>query len=142
MPAFRPAGKLAWKDLNAQRGRSALLVVSLAVSVSGVSGVRGAVSAGLEALHQGSRAPLGGDVCVDTGDVITEEQYAGLDALRKDGIEWTLATVILTMASSSESPDPAFVSVKAVDPDKYPFYGAAQLVQPPSAFRFGAKFTF
>jgi putative ABC transport system permease protein len=125
--ALRPAAKLAWKDLNAGRGRSMLLILALAISISGISGVRGAVSAGLEALQQGSRAPLGGDVCVDTGDVITEEQYAGLEDLHKDGIEWTLATVILTMASSSESPDPAFVSVKAVDPDKYPFYGGANM---------------
>jgi putative ABC transport system permease protein len=124
---MRPIVKLAWKDLRARPGTSALLILALAVSISGVSGVRGAVSAGLDALHQGSRAPLGGDVCVDTGDVITEEQYAGLDDLHKDGIEWTLATVILTMASSTESPDPAFVSVKAVDPEKYPFYGGENM---------------
>jgi putative ABC transport system permease protein len=124
---IRLAGKLAWKDLSARRGRSALLLLALAVSISGVSGVRGAVSVGLEALHRGSRAPLGGDVCVDTGEVITEEQYAGLDDLRKDGIQWTLVTLMLTMASSSESPDAAFVSVKAVDPDVYPFYGDARM---------------
>jgi hypothetical protein len=32
--------------------------------------------------------------------------------------------------------------VTGVAPVLNPFYGAAVLVQPPSAFRFGAKFTF
>ncbi len=122
------AGKLAWKDLRARRGRSLLVVIALALSISGISGVRGAVSVALDALHQGSRASLAGDLSIDTGDVITEEQYAALDALRKDGIEWTLVTLILTMASSNESPDAVFVAVKAVDPEVYPLYGGSNLV--------------
>jgi putative ABC transport system permease protein len=121
------AGKLAWRDLRARRGRSALVVIALALSISGISGVRGAVSVALDALHQGSRASLAGDLSIDTGDAISEKQYAALDALRKDGIEWTLVTLILTMAWSDESPDSVFVAVKVVDPEMYPLYGGAKL---------------
>ena len=121
------AGKLAWKELRARRGRSALVVIALALSISGISGVRGAVSVALDALHQGSRASLAGDLSIDTGDAISEKQYAALDELRKDGIEWTLVTLILTMAWSDESPDSVFVAVKAVDPQMYPLYGGAKL---------------
>jgi putative ABC transport system permease protein len=121
------AGKLAWRDLRARRGRSALVVIALALSISGISGVRGAVSVALNALHQGSRASLAGDLSVDTGDSISEKQYAALDALRKEGIEWTIITITLTMASSNESPDATFVALKAVDPEVYPFYGGANL---------------
>jgi putative ABC transport system permease protein len=121
------AGKLAWKDLRARRGRSALVVVALALSISGISGVRGAVNGALNALHQDSRASLAGDLSIDTGDSITAKLYAGLDALHQDGIEWTLVTLILTMASSDESPDAVFVAVKAVNPDLYPLYGGAHL---------------
>jgi putative ABC transport system permease protein len=120
-------GKLAWKDLSARPARSALLVASLAVSIAGIGGVRGAVNSVLDALHEGSRASLGGDVSVETGDVIGEEQFEALDGLRKDGCDWTLVTMILTMASSNQSPDPALATVKVVDPDKYPFYGASSL---------------
>src|ERR1035437_932835 len=35
-----------------------------------------------------------------------------------------------TMAASDQSPDPAFVSVKAVDPAEYPFYGRLALSPP------------
>ena len=78
--------KLAWKDLRARRGRSALIVIALALSISGISGVRGAVSVALNALHQGSRASLAGDLSIDTGDAITEKQYAALGALRQPQI--------------------------------------------------------
>jgi len=121
------AGKLAWRDLRARRGRSALVVIALALSISGISGVRGAVNVALNALRQGSRASLAGDLSIDTGDAITPKQYAGLDALRKQGIDWTVITITLTMAASNESPDAVFVALKAVDPEVYPFYGGANL---------------
>ena len=60
------------------RGRSALVVIALALSICGISGVRGAVSVALDALHQGSRASLAGDLSIDTGDAISEKQYAAL----------------------------------------------------------------
>ena len=120
------AAKLAWRDLRARRGRSALVVIALALSISGISGVRGAVGVALNALHQGSRTSLAGDLSVDTGDAISEKQYDALDGLRKEGIEWTVVTITLTMASSSESPDATFVALKAVDPEVYPFYGGAK----------------
>src|SRR5580704_11514194 len=81
---FRLAARLASKDLRARRGRSALVVIALALSIAGISGVRGAVSAALRALEQGSRAPLAGDLSIDTGDGLTGKQYAALDELKKD----------------------------------------------------------
>jgi putative ABC transport system permease protein len=122
------AGKLAWKDFRAQRGRSAILVISLALSISGISGVRGAANAALEALHRGSRASLAGDVCAETSAELSDEQVAALNAMRKEGIQWTLVSVILTMASSDQSPDPVFVAVKAIDPQEYPLYGGLKMV--------------
>ncbi|HTB15103.1 MAG TPA: FtsX-like permease family protein [Bryobacteraceae bacterium] len=124
---FRHAVRLAWKNLRTRPARSALVVVALALSISGVSGVRGAVRVALDALHQGSRTPLAGDLSIDTGDAVSAKQYAALDALRQEGIEWTLVTLALTMAASSESPDAVFVAVKAVDPAVYPFYGGEKL---------------
>ena len=123
----RLSGKLAWKDLSARPARSALLVAALAVSIAGIGGLRGAVNSVLDALHQGSRASLGGDVSIETGDAIGEEQFEALDGLRKDGCDWTLVTMILTMASSNQNPDAALATVKVVDPNKYPFYGGSNL---------------
>lgn len=120
---FRRAAKLAWKNLQARKGKSAVLALALALSVSGVSGVRGAADAVLGALHQGSRASLGGDFCADTAEPLSDLQLTELEAMRRTGVDFTIVTMILTMVSSTQSPDPVFATVKAVDPQMYPLYG-------------------
>ena len=124
---IRIGWKLAWKDTRARLWRSAALVIALAMSIAGLSGVRGATHIASEALHSGSRATLGGDVCVDTSEFLTERQIRGLNALRAKGVQWTLVTMLLTMASSEEAADPTFAAVKVVDPVLYPFYGRKNL---------------
>jgi putative ABC transport system permease protein len=124
---LRIGWKLAWKDTRARFWRTAALVIALALSIAGLSGVRGATKIASEALHSGSRATLGGDVCVDTNEFLTQRQIKGLDALRAKGVEWTLVTIFLTMASSEEAADPTFAAVKVVDPALYPFYGRKNL---------------
>ena len=56
----------------------------------------------------------------------TEQQNAALDALH--GVERTMITETFSMASST-APDvtPLLVSIKAVDPSKYPYYGEVKL---------------
>lgn len=124
---LRMAWKLAWKDTRSRLWGSVALVIALALSIAGISGVRGATDIASEALHSGSRATLAGDVCVDTNEFLSERQINGLDALRAKGIEWTLVTIFLTMASSAEAADPTFAAVKVVDPALYPFYGRKNL---------------
>jgi putative ABC transport system permease protein len=124
---LRIGWKLAWKDTRARFWRSAALVIALALSIAGISGVRGATNIASAALHSGSRASLAGDVCVDTNEFLTQRQIRGLDALRAKGVEWTQVTILLTMASSEEAADPTFAAVKVVDPALYPFYGRKNL---------------
>src|SRR5690606_3984561 len=54
------------------------------------------------------------------------EQYAQLDAI--PGVEWTSITETVSMAGSSV-PDapPVLISIKAVDPAQYPYYGQVKL---------------
>jgi putative ABC transport system permease protein len=124
---LRIGWKLAWKDTRARFWRSAALVIALALSIAGLGGVRGATNIASEALHSGSRATLGGDVCVDTNEFLTERQIRGLNALRAKRVEWTMVTIFLTMVSSEEAADPTFAAVKVVDPALYPFYGRKNL---------------
>src|SRR5258708_20554786 len=64
------------------------------------------------------------------------EQVAELDALAARGVDRTLITETISMASSamvpidSEAATPALVSIKAVDPSKYPYYGEVKLDPP------------
>jgi putative ABC transport system permease protein len=124
---IRIGWKLAWQDTRARFWRSAALTIALALSIAGIGGVRGATNIATEALHSGSRATLAGDISVETSQFLTQRQMDGLNALRAKGIEWTLVTIFLTMASSEEAADPTFAAVKVVDPALYPFYGRKNL---------------
>ncbi len=57
----------------------------------------------------------------------TPEQQKGLDEIAASGVEITPVTELLSMASSPKTLDPLLVSMKAVDPAKYPFYGDVEL---------------
>ncbi len=47
--------------------------------------------------------------------------------LRTTGVQTTTVVEMISMASSPTSPDPLLVSIKAVDPALYPFYGSVDL---------------
>jgi putative ABC transport system permease protein len=57
----------------------------------------------------------------------TPEQQKGLDAIESEGVEITPVTELLSMASSAKTLDPLLVSLKAVNPRRYPFYGEVEL---------------
>src|SRR5258708_18964325 len=63
----------------------------------------------------------------------TPEQQKGLNEIAASGVEITPVTELLSMASSPKTFDPLLVSLKAVDPAKYPFYGSVELA-PASQF--------
>jgi putative ABC transport system permease protein len=64
----------------------------------------------------------------------TPEEQKGLDAIAAESVEMTPVTEMLSMASSARTLDPLLVSLKAVDPTLYPFYGEVQL-QPVGSLR-------
>jgi putative ABC transport system permease protein len=108
------------------RARRTLLVVAMAVSVACISGVRGAANVARSALVRESRAWLGGDLAVTTGESLDQQQIDDLSGIGP-GVEWTAVTTTLTMGASDQSPDASLMAVKAVDPAYYPFYGALVL---------------
>jgi putative ABC transport system permease protein len=64
----------------------------------------------------------------------TPEQQRGLDQIAAEGVQITPVTELLSMASSPRDLDPLLVSLKAVDPAKYPFYGQVDL-QPAASLK-------
>jgi putative ABC transport system permease protein len=102
----------------------------MAASIASVSGVYGAVATARQWLGRDSRLWLAGDVAADTTEPVSDPQMAALDEMRRGGIEWTMITWTLTMAASDQSPDSVLISVKAIDPAVYPFYGETSLNPP------------
>jgi putative ABC transport system permease protein len=103
----------------------------MAIAVASIAGVHSAANAARDALDGDSRAWLAGDIGVDTIEPVDRDQ---IDQLNRIGAPWSLVTLASTMASSDQSPDPGFISVKAVDTSLYPFYGTLVL-NPPRSLR-------
>jgi putative ABC transport system permease protein len=129
--SFRPAVfKLAWRNLLSSQVPCALILAAMTLGVAGISGVGGASRTARAALGNDSRQWLGADLSINTKDWITEQQTAELERWRRTGGQWTVVTSTLSMAESDEAPDAALISVKAVSPSEYPFYGQIRLDPP------------
>ena len=103
------------------------MILSVAIGVAALTGVRGFSSAFRVTLLLRARSIMAGDIAARTNMPPTPDEQAGLDKLRADGNDETPVTEMLSMASASTSMDPLLVSVKAVEPGKYPFYGSVVL---------------
>jgi putative ABC transport system permease protein len=73
---------------------------------------------------------MAGDMTLRLFALPSPEQDAVLRSLDSRGVRRTLITETVTMASTGASADPVLVSLKAVDPSAYPFYGAVELDPP------------
>ena len=133
--SWKRAGAIAWRDLKSAPGKFAFVVLSVAVGVAALVGVRGLSDSFRTSLSTEARSLMAGDFsarlvrppteaeCVRISDLVKQSGNAdGTDRLRTT---WVTETV--SMASVPPDPVPLLVSLKAVDPSEYPYYGAAQL---------------
>ena len=74
-----------------------------------------------------ARTLMAADMSVRIFGMPTPEQTAALAGLEKRGVRQTWITETFTMASSGAVREPLLVSLKAVDPKVYPFYGTVRL---------------
>src|SRR5947209_5510112 len=120
------AAKIASREVRASKGKFLFVLLSVAIGVAALTGVRGFSSSFRKTLLVRARSILAADLAARMFQQPTPEEQKGLDAVRAAGIEQTTVTEMLSMASSPKSPDPLLVSVKAVDPAVYPYYGAVE----------------
>jgi len=126
--------RIAWRELRAARTRFLFVILSVAVGVGSLTGVRGFSHSFRGMLLREARTLMAADLTARIFALPTPEQAATLSALEHRGVERTWITETVTMASSAATPDPLLISVKAVDPRVYPFYGTVTL-DPPRALR-------
>jgi putative ABC transport system permease protein len=126
--SYGTAARIAVRELRSSRGKFAFVVLSVAIGVAALTGVRGFSSAFRAELLLRARSILAADIAAKTTTPLTPEQQAGLEKLRSAGDDETQVTELLSMASAAGSLDPMLVSVKAVEPGKWPFYGTVVLV--------------
>jgi putative ABC transport system permease protein len=129
--SWKTALKIAWRESRSSSFKFLFVILAVAVGVGSLTGVRGFSRAFHDMLLSQARTLMAADLSLRVFELPTPQQTAEMDALTKRGVERTWITETVTMASAGVDKPPMLVSVKAVDPKRYPFYGEIRL-SPPS----------
>ena len=138
--SYRTAGRIAWRETRSSTTKFLFVVLAVAAGVGALSGVQGFSASFRGTLLDESRTVMAADLTARQFTPASEQEAAALDALARRGVEHTLITETISMVSSaqavpnSDAATPVLVSIKAVDPSKYPYYGAVTL-DPPMALK-------
>ncbi len=125
---WRRAAAIGWRDLKSARGKFLFVILSVAVGVAALVGVRGFSESFRRMLTVEARSLMGGDLSARIFRQPTaaeQQKIAALDARLGARSTWAVETI--SMASAPPDPVPLLVTLKAVDPAQYPYYGTAEL---------------
>jgi putative ABC transport system permease protein len=124
---WRRAAVIAGRDLRSAPSKFVFVVLSVAVGVAALVGVRGFSESFRATLTREARALMAGDLSARANQQPTADEGKKIDSLKAQGIRATWVTETISMASAPPDPVPILVSLKAVDPAEYPYYGKAEL---------------
>jgi putative ABC transport system permease protein len=124
---YRSAAKIAAREMHSSRGKFFFVMLSVAIGVAALTGVRGFSSSFRGALLNRARSIMAADLSARMFQQPTPEEQKGLNEIAADGVEITPVTELLSMASAAKTLDPLLISLKAVDASMYPFYGDVEL---------------
>jgi putative ABC transport system permease protein len=126
--SWNRAAAIAWRDLKSAPGKFAFVVLSVAVGVAALVGVRGFSESFRKTLTGEAQSLMAGDLSGRIFRQPTADELRKLDAIDKQiGAQSTFVVETVSMASVPPEPVPLLVTLKAVDPAAYPYYGEAQL---------------
>ncbi|HSW50510.1 MAG TPA: hypothetical protein VLH09_10060, partial [Bryobacteraceae bacterium] len=127
---WRTALKIAWRESRASPAKFAFVALAVAVGVASLTGVRGFSRSFRSVLLVEARTLMAADLTVRVFSPPDAAQSAALDQLERRGVRLTRITETVSMISSPTVAEPLLVSIKAVDPAVYPFYGSVRLAPP------------
>jgi putative ABC transport system permease protein len=128
--SWKRAAAIGWRDLKSAPGKFAFVVLSVAIGVAALVGVRGLSDSFRGTLNTEARSLLAGDLSARMLRAPTPDELSKIAAIKVQsagGIRSTWVTETVSMASVPSYPAPLLVSLKAVDPAEYPYYGTADL---------------
>ncbi len=125
--SYRSAAKIAAREMRASRGKFLFVLLSIAIGVAALTGVRGFSASFRTTLLLRARSIMAADLSARTFQQLTPDEQRSIDSIHATGVETTTVTEMISMASSPIASDPVLVSIKAVDPALYPFYGSVDL---------------
>jgi putative ABC transport system permease protein len=127
--SWKRAAAIGWRDLKSAPGKFGFVVLSVAVGVAALVGVRGLSDSFKTTLTGEARSLMGGDLSARIYHQPTDEQTRKIADIVKQnrGTRSTIVVETLSMASMPPDPVPLLVTLKAVDPGEYPYYGSIEL---------------
>jgi putative ABC transport system permease protein len=126
---WRRAAAIAGRDLKSAPGKFGFVILSVAIGVAALVGVRGFAESFRRTLGFEARSLMAGDLSARIFGLPTAAEAEKIKAVEQKvpGTRSTWVTETLSMASVPPDPVPLLVTLKAVDPVLYPFYGEAKL---------------
>ncbi len=123
------AAAIGWRDLKSAPGKFAFVVLSVAVGVAALVGVRGFSEAFRRTLTTEARSLMAGDLSARIYREPTLDEQKKVKAVAQSTGQGRTTWVVETLSMASVPPDPVplLVTLKAVDPSEYPYYGEAEL---------------
>lgn len=125
--AWSSAAKIAWREMRASKEKFLFVIFSVAIGVAALTGVRGVSESFERSLFGQARSIMAGDLSARVFRQLLPSEEQALDGLARFGVLRTTVVETVSMVSAPGDPVPLVVSLKAVDPRKYPFYGQVQL---------------
>ncbi len=122
--------KIAWREARSSSFKFLFVILAVAIGVGSLTGVRGFSRAFHEMLLSQARTLMAADLSLRVFELPAPQQNAVMDDLAKRGVQHTWITETLTMAAGGPGTSPRLVSIKAVDPKVYPFYGEIRIAPP------------
>jgi putative ABC transport system permease protein len=128
--SWQRAAAIGWRDLKSAPGKFAFVILSVAVGVAALVGVRGLSNSFRQTLNIQARSLLAGDLSARMFRAPTADELSKIMAMEAGSggaVRSTWVTETVSMATVASDPVPLPVSLKAVDPAEYPYYGTAEL---------------
>lgn len=120
--------RIATRELLFARVKFVFVVLSVAIGVGALTGVRGFADSFSTTLLGQARSILAADLSARMSRELRPDEQARLQrfASRSDA-QMTQVTEMASMAGVEGDPVPLLVSLKVIDPQVYPFYGTLKL---------------
>jgi putative ABC transport system permease protein len=121
------ASKIAWRELRAAPGKFLFVIFAVAIGVAALSGVKGFGYAFKGMLLHNAKQLIAADLQAQVWQQPPAEEIAKMTALSRRYGAMTRVTELESMAASAKDGIPQMISIKAVDPARFPFYGNLKL---------------
>ena len=121
------ASRIAWRELRVSPGKFLFVIFAVAVGVAALSGVKGFGYAFKGMLSRNAKQLIAGDLQAQVYQQPPADEMSKMLALSSRFGSMTRVTELESMAASAKDGIPQMISIKAVDPNYYPFYGNLKL---------------